>query len=79
MKFYLTTIQYNKEAKAENRTVPKKYNSLEGAEADFHEQVAKDMKNATLGGSLNYVTNSEGGVYPNLNKKWGIMDPSEEE
>lgn len=79
MKYYLTTIQYNKVAKAENRTVPKVYTSLEKAEADFHEQVAKDMKNTTLGGSLNYVTNSDGGIYPTLNKKWGLMEEVEPE
>lgn len=78
MKFYLTTIQYNKEKDAENRTVPKAYTTLEAAEADFFEQVGRDMKNTTLGGSLNYVTNSEGGVYPDLKKKWGIMEKQEE-
>lgn len=77
MKYYLTTIQYNKEAKAENRTVPKMYTELEKAEADFYEQVDKDMKNEKLGGSLNYVTNSEGGIYPELNKKWGVMEEVE--
>lgn len=79
MRFYLTTIQYNKVAKAENRTVPKAYDDLAKAEADFYEQVGKDMKNAVLGGSLNYVTNSEGGVYPDLNKKWGIMEEATQE
>lgn len=79
MKYYLTTIQYNKVAKAENRTVPKVYTSLEKAEADFYEQVGKDMKNATLGGSLNYITNSDGGIYPTLNKKWGFMEEVEPE
>lgn len=74
MKFYLTTIQYNKEAHAENRTVPRVFETLDNAEQAFHEQVGKDMKNATLGGSLNYVTNSLGGVYPNLNKQWGFME-----
>lgn len=74
MKYYLTTIQYNKVAKAENRTIPKVYTSLDDAEADFYEQVGKDMKNNSLGGSLNYVTNSEGGTYESLNKKWGFME-----
>lgn len=79
MKYYLTTIQYNKEAKAENRTVPKMYTELEKAEADFYAQVGADMKNEKLGGSLNYVTNSEGGQYPSLNKKWGYMEEPIEE
>lgn len=79
MKFYLITIQYNKEAHAENRSVPKMYETLEQAEADFYEQVGKDMKNAKLGGSLNMVINSEGGVYAELNKKWGFMEEEPEE
>ena len=77
MKYYLITIQYNQESKAENRTVPRMYTDLADAEADFYEQVGKDMKNSTLGGSLNLVINSEGGVYPNLNKKWGFMSEDE--
>lgn len=72
MRFYLITIQYNKESKAENRTVPKAYDDLAKAEADFYEQVGKDMKNAVLGGSLNMVTNSAGGVH--MTKQWGVME-----
>lgn len=72
MRFYLTTIQYNKVSKAENRTVPKAYDDLALAEADFYEQVGKDMKNTVLGGSLNIVMNSEGGVH--MTKKWGFME-----
>lgn len=53
------------------------YTNLRDAEADFYEQVGKDMKNAKLGGSLNFVVNSEGGYYDELNHKWGFM--SEEE
>lgn len=79
MKFYLTTIQYNKEKDAENRTAPKVFDSLEKAEAEFYSQVGQDMKNATLGGSVNMVFNSEGGVYPSLNKKWGIMEAPQPE
>lgn len=77
MRFYLITIQYNKEAKAENRTVPKAYDDLAKAEADFYEQVGKDMKNAVLGGSLNMVINSSGGVH--MVKQWGIMEESTQE
>ena len=74
MKYYLITIQYNKEAKAENRPQPKMYTDFAKAQADFYEQVGKDMKNASLGGSMNMVVNSEGGVYSDLNKKWGFME-----
>lgn len=79
MRFYLVTIQYNKESKAENRTVPKVYPTLEEAEANFYEQVGKDMKNPVLGGSVNLVFDSEGNRYNNLNKKWGFMEEQEPE
>lgn len=72
MRYYLLTIQYNRNAEAENRTVPKAFDTLNDAEAEFHSQVAKDMRNATLGWSLNMVINSDGGVY--LQKKY-IAEP----
>lgn len=79
MKFYLETVQFNKIAEAENRQAAKKFETLEEAEAEFHTQVGKDMKNGILGGSLNFVYNSEGGMYPDLNKKWGFMEKEPEE
>ncbi len=78
MRYYLTTIQYNKVAEAENRTVPKAFDSLEDAVAEFHAQVGKDMKNETLGWSLNYITNSEGGHYDKYNEKWTREEPQPE-
>lgn len=75
MKYYVVTIQYNKEKKAENREAPKMFLTLEAAEQKFYEQVGKDMANATLGGSLNILMNSDGGIYET--KKWGIMEEPE--
>lgn len=62
MRFYLVTIQYNKDAQAENRTVPKGFDSVEDAIAEFHTQMGKDMKNATLGWSLAIVFDKNGGI-----------------
>lgn len=76
-KYYLITIQYNKEAKAENRPQPKMYTDFAKAQADFYEQVGKDMKNPTLGGSLNMVINEVGGTYSDLTKSWGVMSESD--
>ena len=70
MRFYLITIQYNAEAGAENRSVPKAFDSLDDAFAEFHSQVSKDMRNATLGWSLNMIVNSEGGTYEKYTEKW---------
>ena len=75
MRFYLLTIQYNREAEAENRTAPKAFDSLKDAKAEFHAQVAKDMKNTTLGWSLNMVINSDGGIYEQ--EKY-VADPVED-
>lgn len=77
MKYYLVTVQYNKEKKAENRPQPRKFDSLFDAEAEFHGQVNTDMKNATLGGSLNTVIDSNGIQYPTLTKAWGVMEEPE--
>lgn len=63
MRYYLFTVQFNKEAGAENRTVPKAFNSLNEAIAEFHSQLSKDMKNPTLGWSLAMIINSDGGVH----------------
>lgn len=68
MRYYLLTIQYNKEAQAENRTVPKAFDSLDDAMAEFHTQMGKDMKNKTLGWALSMVINSDGGIH--ASEKW---------
>lgn len=70
MRFYLTSIQFNKEAQAENRTAPKAFDKLEDAVTEFFSQVAKDRKNATLGWSVNYITNEFGGIYPDYVHRW---------
>ena len=63
MRYYLFTVQYNKDAEAENRSVPKAYDNLNDAMADFHTQMGKDMKNATLGWALSMVIDSNGGIH----------------
>ena len=68
MRYYLITIQYNMVTQAENRTVPKAYDNLDDAIAEFHTQMGKDMKNETLGWALSMVINSDGGIHKN--EKW---------
>lgn len=78
MKYYLFTVQYNKEKKAENRPQPKAFDNMFDAEAAFHSQVAEDMKNKTLGGSVNKILNDMGSEYEGLTKRWGyIEEPAE--
>lgn len=70
MRYYVIFIQFNKDAQAENRTVPKAFDTLDDAIAEFHTQMGKDMKNATLGWSMGTIINSEGGQYQKYTDKW---------
>lgn len=79
MRYYLTTIQFNKEAQAENRTIPKAFDKLEDAVTAFFSQVVTDRKNASLGWSVNYITNDFGGIYPEYVHRWDAeVEPVEE-
>ena len=62
MKYYVLSIQYNKDAQAENRTVPKAYDTRNDAVKEFHRQLSTDMGNSTLGWSICMVINSAMGV-----------------
>lgn len=62
MRYYVFAVQYNKEAQAENRTVPKAYDSRNDAIKEFHRQLSQDYGNATLGWSICMVINSAMGV-----------------
>lgn len=62
MRFYVFSVQYNKDAQAENRSVPKAFDNRNDAIKEFHSQLAKDMGNATLGWSLCMVINSDMGI-----------------
>ena len=77
LKFYLDSVQYNKVEKAENRSQTKMFPTKPEVEAEFYSQVGKDMKNASLGGSVTIVYDSEGHKYDDLTKKWGFMSEDE--
>ena len=70
MRYYVFTVQHNWEADAENRTVPKAFDSLNEAKAEFHNQLGKDIKNATLDWSLAMIINSDGGI-EDVERYWG--------
>lgn len=65
MRYYLVTIQYNKDAKAENRTVPKSFGTLDEAVAAFHKQMGADMSNDTLGWAISIVFDNFGIIHKN--------------
>lgn len=58
--YYLVTIQYNKTKGAENKTVPTTFETLEKATAEFHNQIAKDMKNKDIGWSFSVILDGDG-------------------
>lgn len=47
-RYYVVAVQHNKDANAENRTVPSAYDDLKSAQQKYYEQLGKDMNNATL-------------------------------
>lgn len=77
MRFYLVTIQYNKDAQAENRTAPKGFDTLDDAVCAFHKQMGSDMANATLGWAMSIVFDSNGLII--RNEKWTRPEESVEE
>ena len=68
MRFYLLTVQHNVEKNAENRVVPKAFDTEEEAIASFHSQMGTDMKNATLDWAISMVVNEYGGIVKN--ERW---------
>lgn len=76
MRYYVFVVQYNRVAKAENRTVPKAFDRENDAIREFHSQLAKDMGNETLGWSMVMLIDSYGQV--EMKEKY-IAPPNEEE
>ncbi len=71
MRFYVLSIQYNRVAGAENRTVPKAYDTKDDAMAEWHRQLSTDMKNETLGWSLCMVVDEFGNtISPKSENRW---------
>lgn len=68
MRFYVTAIQHNKEAQAENRSIPFAFDDLNSARQKFHEILSNDMKNPTLDWSVAFIFNSEGALI--TSEKW---------
>lgn len=68
MRYYVVVVQHNKEKNAENRSVPKAFDTLNEAKQAFYEQLGKDMANTTLDWSVAYIMDSDGNV--RLTEKW---------
>lgn len=76
-RYYVVFVQHNKEAGAENRTVPSAFDSLKDAYQKYYEQLAKDMKNVTLDWSVGYILDNFGNVIES--KYWTDIEEPEEE
>ena len=79
MRYFLQTIQHNKEKQALNYDKPKVYDDIQKAESAYAKQYGTDLDNATLDGSVNIVF-SEDGIH--FFKAWGTLEntivPTEE-
>lgn len=62
MRYYVTAIQFNKVAQAENRSVPSAFDDLLSARQKFHKTLADDMNNGTLGWSVVMLFDNYGNV-----------------
>lgn len=49
MRYYVTSIEYNENTQAENRTQPKAYNTLDEAKKEFHHILSQNICGATIG------------------------------
>lgn len=47
-RFYVTSIEFNKQAQAENRTVPFSFASIDEAKKKFYTILGQDIGNASL-------------------------------
>ena len=48
-RYYDTSVEYNKQAKAENRTQPFAFDSIDDAKKKFYTILSQDIGNPTLG------------------------------
>lgn len=68
MRYYVTSIQFNKEKQSENRSVPFAFDSLNEAKQKFHEILGSDMKNATLSWSVVVLFDDLGNMI--MSERW---------
>ena len=62
MRYYVVSVQHNKEKYAENRSVPKAFDTELQARQAFHAQLGDDMSNTTLDWSVCMIFTDIGSV-----------------
>ena len=82
MRYYVVSVQHNKEKDAENRSVPKAFDTELQARQAFHAQLGDDMSNTTLDWSVCMIFTDIGSVI--ASERWeapeqGIVETPVEE
>lgn len=73
MRYYVVSVQHNKEKDAENRSVPKAFDTELQARQAFHEQLGSDMSNTTLDWSVCMIFTDIGSVI--ASERWEAPVP----
>ena len=73
MRYYVVSVQHNKEKDAENRSIPKAFDTELQARQAFHAQLGDDMSNTTLDWSVCMIFTDIGSVI--ASERWGAPAP----
>ena len=73
MRYHVVSIQHNKDKDAENRSVPKAFDTELQARQAFHEQLGSDMSNTTLDWSVCMIFTDIGSVI--ASERWEAPEP----
>lgn len=79
MRYYVVSVQHNKEKDAENRSIPKAFDTELQARQAFHEQLGSDMSNATLDWSVCMIFTDIGSVIASERWEAPEAEPTESE
>ena len=78
MRYYVVSVQHNKEKDSENRSVPKAFDTELQARQAFHAQLGSDMGNAVLDWSVCMVFTELGSVIASERWEAPVPEPTPE-
>ena len=73
MRYYVVSVQHNKEKDTENRSVPKAFDTELQARQAFHAQLGSDMSNVALDWSVCMIFTDIGSVI--ASERWEVSKP----
>ena len=73
MRYYVVSVQHNKDKDTENRSVPKAFDTELQARQAFHAQLGSDMGNAVLDWSVCMIFTDIGSVI--ASERWEAPEP----